>query len=288
MNKDSYRIHDTAIRYINETERSASGGWRNHKFKHYGTFHRVLNMLRDEGFEIEPDKDVDKLIRADYYYGRRNNLEIKCHKFPNGFEIVFFQNASFENPHGGYYDFEKFHKMPYLIRLEYIKYMNRIVYLLNYIEDLKDESYYNYKLAEDQIKACYVREWHHEQTDMNFKLSDLDGQTEGPGNNLDRDKKTIYNGDVKYWRHWDGQIWRGKVYHNINNMWWVIVNKHEYHNVACFELFNLMPDDYLGRKKRPKIPESYQKRREAISGTSTKELINELKRRGIAVKIERK
>ncbi|MDD3477394.1 MAG: hypothetical protein PHP32_00760 [Candidatus Izemoplasmatales bacterium] len=245
-------------------------------------------MLRDEGFTIEPDKEVHKIIRPDHYYGRRKNLEIKCEKYPNGFKIVFFQNVDFENPHGGYYDFDKFQKMPYMIRLEYIKYMNRIVYLLNLLEDLKDDSDHNYKLAEDNIKSCYVREWHHEQKDMNFNLSDLDGQTPGPGNDLDRDKKTIYNGNVKYWRHWDGRIYRGKVYHNINNMWWIIVNKHEYHNVAAFDLFNLTPDDYLGRKKKPKVPESYQKRREAISDTKTKELVNELKRRGIAAKIERK
>ncbi|SHO50161.1 hypothetical protein [Anaerocolumna xylanovorans] len=288
MNKDCYRIYDTGIQYTNNTERNPGGLWRGHKFRHYGTQHHIFNMLRDEGFQISKDSKVHRIIRSNYFIGKRGDLEFYAEQFPNGFKIEFFQNINFENPCGGRYDFRKFQKMPFLIRLQYIKYMNKIVYLLNILEDLEDESCKYYKLAEDKIKAAYVREWHHEQKDMNFNLSDTDGQTQESYNGRDRDKKTLHNGDIKYFRHWDGRIYRGKVYHNINNMWWVILNKYERTNIASFELFDLTPDDYLGRKKRERLPEDYQKRREAISGTKTKELVNELKRRGIAVKIERK
>lgn len=286
MNKDSYRIYDTGIRYSNNTEERKA--WRE-PYAHYSTFHRVLNMLRDEGFTIEKDAETARCIRKDYYIGRRGDLEVEGRKFPAGFEITFFQNVNIKNPNGGRYDFDKFQLMPYMIGLQYIKYMRKIVDFLNYMKDLDDKSDYRYKYAEDQIKALYVSEWHHEQTDMNFKLSDLDGSTGEPSYNmLDRDKKEILNGQIKYFRYWDGRIRRGKVYHHINNMWFVILDKYNYTCEASFYLFDLSPDDYLGRKKTPRLPKEYQERRKQLEGMKTKELINELKRRGVAAKLERK
>lgn len=282
MNKDSYCIHDTTICYRNVTEKNPKTGWLGHEFHHFATFHRMLNMLRGEGFDIIPDKKVAKIIRKDYFRGRHGELEAIAHKYPNGFEITFFQNVNFENPNGGEYDFDKFKKMPYVTKLRYMKYMRKIVGFLNYMVDLEDDSRYSHKLAEDRIKENYVRSCHKPQTDMNFRLSDIDGQTtEMSYNGTDRDKKTIYNGEIKYFRGYDGRIRRGRVYQNLNMMWYVIINKYEYANVAAWELFDLAPDDYLGRQKKPKVPESYQKRRKAISDTKSKELINELKRRGI-------
>ena len=282
MNKDCYRIHDTRFEYTNNTERSAPN-WPKHKFHHYGLFHRVLNMLRNEGFVIETDKKVAKIIRKSHFVGRRGDLELYAEYYPNGFRIEFFQNVNFENQNGGRYDFDKFQKMPYLIRLQYIKYMNMIVRIVNQLEDLApDQSRLNPKLAEEWIKARYVEERRHEQTDMNFSLADLDGQEQPTYNGLDRDKKVLRNGDVKYFRHWNGYLYRGRVYHNINNMWWVIVDKYTVRNVAAFDLFDLAPEDYRGRQKKPVLPKEYQERRKAIEATSTKELVNELKRRKYA------
>lgn len=279
MNKDYYWIHDTSFHFSNETERRGEN-WRKNPH-HYAILHRVLNMLRNEGFVIENAKSVSKIIRKDYFIGRRGDLEISANRFPRGFDIEFFQNVSFENPNGGRYDIEKFQKMPYLIRLQYIKYMNKIVRIVNQIEDLApDQSKTNPKLAEEWIKARYVESWHHEQTDMNFNLEDLDGQEQQNYNGLDRDKKILRNGDVKYFRSWNGYLYRGRIYHNINNMWWVIVDKYTVRNIAAFELFDLSPEDYRGRQKEPVLPNEYKERRKAIEATSTKELVNELKRRG--------
>lgn len=249
-------------------------------------------MLRNEGFEIEKDKNVHKVIRKSHFVGRRGDLELHAERYPRGFKIEFFQNVSFENPNGGRYDFEKFQKMPYLIRLQYIKYMNKIVYIVNQLEDLApDQSRLNPKLAEEWIKARYVEEWHHEQKDMNFNLTDTDGKEQPLYNGLDRDKKVLRNGDIKYFRHWNGYLYRGRVYHNINNMWWVIVDKYTVRNIAAFNLFDLTPEDNLHRMKDPTRSEGYKKHiahLEKLKAEKTKELVIELKRRGYAVKIERK
>lgn len=284
MSKNSYRIYDTTIHYRNNTVNAPKGldSWR-FKYPHFGTLHRIFNMLRAEGFTIENDAEVAKCIRRDYYIGRRGDLELYAHRYPAGFEIMFFQNVVIENKNGGRYDFHKFQKMPYMIRLRFMKYRDKIIALLKSVEDLKDGSKADPRLAEEWIKARYVEEWHHEQKDMNFLLSDLDGQTQESYNGRDRDEKTLHNGDVKYFRHWDGRLYRGRVYHNINNMWWVILDRFTVRNVASFELFDLTPEDNRRRQAKPRIPEAYQKRRQAIEDTKTRELVNELRRRGVKV-----
>lgn len=284
MKKNSYRIYDTTIYYRNNTVEAPGGlrAWR-FKYPHFGTLYRIFNMLRDEGFTIENDTEVAKCIRCNHFIGRRGDLELYAHRYPAGFEINFYQNVTFENPNGGRYDFGQFQKMPYLIRLRYVKYRDKIIALLKFLEDLEDETKADSRLAEEWIKARYAEEWHHEQKDTNFLLSDLDGQTQPSYNGQDRDDKTLHNGDIKYFRHYNGRLYRGRVYHNINNMWWVIVDRFTVRNVACFELFDLTPEDSRRRQARPRIPEEYQKRRQAIEDTKTKELVNELRRRGVKV-----
>lgn len=244
---NTYRIHDTTISFANNTERSPDGAWLKHKFIHYGYFYQLLNMLDIEGFNVQKDPEVDKIIRNNYWIGKRGDLEFQAEKYPNGFKIQFFQNVVYENPNGGKYDFDKFQKMPHIVRLQYQKYMNRLICLLKGITDVKDETSRSPKLAEEWIKCRYVESCHHEQKDTDFDLRSLDGQTQPPYNGLDRDKKTIRNGQIKYFRGRDGYLYRGRVYHDLNNMWWVITDKYTVRKVAAFELFDLGPDDKRGR-----------------------------------------
>lgn len=280
---NTYSIHDTTFSFLNNTERSPKGKWLKHKFLHYGYFYQLINMLGTEGFEVRKDPEVDKIIRNDYWIGKRGDLEFHAEKYPNGFKIEFFQNVVHENRNGGRYDFDKFQKMPYMIRLQYKKYINQLIRLLKCLVDVEDTTSRSPKLAEEWIKRRYAEEWHHEQKDTDFDLRSVDGQTQPPYNGLDRDKKQLHNGDIKYFRHWNGYLYRGRIYHNINNMWWVIVDKYTVRNVAAFNLFDLAPDDKRGRLAKAKVPEEYQKRINAIHESKTKELAAELRRRGLKV-----
>lgn len=104
---DNFRIYDTMFRFNNETERP-SGAWRrNQKFVHDAYFWKILNMLKDEGFDVHHDESVSKIIRRNYIEGIRRDLKFKAQRFPAGFEIVFYQDIVHENPHGGFYDFDK-------------------------------------------------------------------------------------------------------------------------------------------------------------------------------------
>lgn len=99
-------------------------------------------------------------------------------------------------------------------------------------------------------------------------------------------KKTIRNGEIKYFRGRNGYLYRGRVYHDLNNMWWVIINKFEVKRVAAFELFDLAPGDKRGRIAPLRIPPEYISRKQAVSQSATKELVAELRKRGLKVKIQ--
>ena len=289
---DNFRIYDTMFRFNNETERP-SGAWRrNQKFVHDAYFWKILNMLKDEGFDVHHDESVSKIIRRNYIEGIRRDLKFKAQRFPAGFEIVFYQDIVHENPHGGFYDFDKRQKMPYLIGLQYEKYMNLIVKKTKSLVEVEDRSSIKTKTAEEWIKARYVESCHYPQTDMNFDLHALDGQGHEGQYGLDRDGKEIRNGDIKYFRYWrDGRIYRGRVYYDLNMNWIVILNKKDTHVISCWELFDLTPEDNLHRMKDPTRSEGYKKymaHLEKLKAEKTKELVIELKRRGYAVKIERK
>lgn len=272
--------------FVNDTDESKDSFGND--WSHYPIYHRLLNFMRGRGFDITVDKTVKRLIRKGRFRGSKGDLKFRSDRYPRGFRINFYQEKSLEGKISGEYDFDKLDKMPYLMKLTWInetKKMGRFLESLNL--DIKNDSDIEYKLAEDKIKQRYVDSCHDPQEDMNFKLSDLDGTTcEYSYNNTDRDKKTIYNGQIKYFRNWNGRLMRGKVYHNINNMWWVIINNTEYTNIADFRLFDATEEDFkIRRKIKDRKPKSYLTRKEKIEEASNRELINELKRRGIKVAV---
>ena len=125
----------------------------------------------------------------------------------------------------------------------------------------------------------YIRSWHHPQENW-FFLKAVDGQTaEYEANGTDRDGNILRNGETKYFRDRSGYLLRGKVYHNINNMWWVLLADGKVRNVACFDLFDLKETDFRGRKKEHRPPKEYTERKRQLSLCSIKEPENELKRR---------
>lgn len=260
------------------------------KESHYPLLHKVLNFMKDRGFDVDRDPEIVqhyKCLSKDHWYGRKGDLEFKAERYPAGWKIEFFQNVVFENRAGGYYDFDKYEKMPYMIKLVV---RNEARHISEFLEGLGCivDSEKQYKLATDKIKFSYVNSCHYEQKSMEeFELSDLDGQTDKYSyNHQDRDKKAIHNGELKYFRHWDGRLSRGIVYHNLNNMWWVITNKYELRNVVDFELFDPTEQDFKVRRLKKDVkPKAYLLKKEKLKEASSCELINELKRRGFKVAV---
>ena len=248
---------------------------------HYGLFHRTLNYLASIGFTIGQVERVAKCISKDYRHGiSTDGLEFEAERYPAGFKIEFYQNTSFENPHGGQYDFDRYDKMPYLLKKRFLLTAQKLraFFMAMGVAETEPCDYHPEKAVEF-IKHDYVKSWHHPQTDMNFELTEVDGQTFESYNSTDRDKKTLCNGEIKYFRDWSGYLCRGRIYHNINNMWWVIVDARAVRNIADFALFDLRPEDPRRRIKAHRPPESFIQRQRMLQAISTKELDRELKRR---------
>ena len=102
------------------------------------------------------------------------------------------------------------------------------------------------------------------------------------GNARDRDNKRIENGQVKYFRDRHGRLARGQVYHNINNMWWVVLNETAYNNVACFDLFDPTPEDFEKRR----IVRDRAKPEEKVRRKIGTKRYNELKAMGVKMTLE--
>ncbi len=66
-------------------------------------------------------------------------------------------------------------------------------------------------------------------------------------NSKDRDDKQLTCGELKYFYDYDKRLKCGRVYHNLNNMWWVLTTD-DYHNKSSFDLF-----DYNGESRRKQL-----------------------------------
>lgn len=76
----------------------------------------------------------------------------------------------------------------------------------------------------------------------------------------DKYKKRIKNGDFKYFRdRYSGRLLRGRVYHNINNMWWVVINKRDVRNIVCWELFDI--NNHENNYKYRRLKQDFYKNR---------------------------
>lgn len=218
--------------------------------------------MKSVGYKVGRDRRIEEeysCLSKDHWQGVKGQLEFKAERYPRGFSIKFYQNVNFKNRNGGEYDFDKFRMAPYLIRLQWIVDSKKIAeFIESILLEVKCHTEIEYKKSEDKIKQHYYKDWHKEQKDMNYELSDLDGQTEDEYNSKDRDGEILYNGDIKYYRDYNGRLARGKIYHNINNMWWVILNDTEYTNVASFELFNPTEETFKKRRIQKNKKQSYE------------------------------
>lgn len=288
MNEFNISVHDCRIFFQNNDEKPGRGhnNYHTHReeYTHYGFFHRLMNFMRSLGYSVEKDPEVLKRFRTiaySHWYGRKGDLEFTGEFYPAGFKIEFFQNVNFENRSGGKYDFDKWDKMPYYIRLEMINTMRHIREFFGgfQIKDVSDPVCCD---AESKVKLRFVKCCHHPQTSMDFDLHELDG-TSGDiysQNTLDRDGMEIMNGQIKYTRDYHGYLVRGRVYHDLNMNWAIILNKDEWIIRPCWELFDLNDRDVRGREHSKKTPpKEYLQKMEILHGMKTSWLEKELRRR---------
>lgn len=262
MGEYSYSINRElfSLSFLNDTREKYE--WNEDKWSHYKILNSVLKFMKSIGYQVGRNPRIKKdypSLSKDNWYGRKGELEVEIERYPRGFRLEFFQNINFENSFGGRYDFNKFEKAPYLVRLQWIVETEKIgKFIERSVPGVICSTKLQYKTSEEKVKQHFVDSWHHSEENMDFKLTDLDGETSEPYNSKDRDGKIIYNGEIKYFRDYKGRLRRGKVYHNINNMWWVILNDTEYTNEAAFNLFDPTEKDFEKRRIQRNKKEAYE------------------------------
>jgi hypothetical protein len=256
------------VAYISfSLDKSKREAW---KTPHKSLWWELLNFLQNKrGFDVFKDERIEKHYKSlsnTHRQGKKADLEFKSDIYGNGFKIEFYQNIVFDNPHGGQYDFDKFNKMPYLIKKSFL---NEIYHIKRFFTEhnVTDNSDGLLKTAEEKVLK-HIREYrqfHHK--DQFESLQESIGHSPNETyNHLDQDKKQLFNGQVKYFRDSKGYLQRGTVYHHINNMWWVITNRFDYRNLGSGQLFDCSPSQ-LNRKEHPRR----SKKLETLKTEATKE-----------------
>lgn len=255
------------------------------EFPHNPVFNKCINFLRKRGWEVTRDPRIEKdykILGKYHRYGKKGDLECDFEIYPMGMSFDFYQNINVINQYGGRSDIDRWDLMPYLIRLSFINETNRLMTFFS-------EEVGCTLTEQDKRSTSEAEIIHHFQTKSftRNKIVSLDeiqsmmSSYDLSCNNNDRDKKKILCGDIKYFRQrTSGRLMRGRVYHNINNMWWVILNPTSFTNIADFELFDPTPEDFhIRRYKKKRIPETIIEKHKSLSAMSDSELRKELQRR---------
>lgn len=228
---------------------------------------KIFDRMKKRGFVIQTDKEIAEkfpTLSKSYWEGYKGDLFFKAHIYPAGFSLEFYQEINTENPYGGYYDSGKYEKMPYLIRCAFTLTRQSICEILEE-HGFIQVSEPTFKNAMDEviykIKSC----WHYKE---GKELPEYDFAD--TTNARDQDGNLLRNGQVKYFYDRKRRLSRGTIYHNINNMWWVVLNKHDFTNMAADELFDIRPGELPERRiKRKEIPQR-------VRGEKLREKFNEL------------
>lgn len=216
-----FKEHDTSI----------SGWWNDPKDPDVAAFRdRVLEVLNRRGFGMHRDpyyKDKYRILSKYHHYGRQGDLEVKTEASGRSCKIEFFQNLVVENRNGGYYDFGKRQKMPYLVGKQYEAARRAIVVLIESLGgtlklDVKLKGYAFLKAERDRLDASHR---------MYDRAPELYNATSGAGG-------LLRDGDIVFFRGFDGRWQRGQTWRHINNMWWVLLPCGTVRNIGSHDLFH--------------------------------------------------
>lgn len=200
-------------------------------------FLMACSLMKSIGFKVETSSRlVGDFKSLSYYYkqGSYQNLGFEAHYYPAGLSLEFFPLK--ENGERNY-ERSDINKLSYLVqkKLEY-----SLEKLSLFFEDLKE---HNLK------RKVEILEWHNRPNLSNLtkeqaikKIKAYPQPDIGASyNRTDKDKVNLENGMIRYAYNYQNILIRGEVYHNINNMWW-IVTKDNYYNICCHDLFSYKPE----------------------------------------------
>ena len=207
-------------------------------------FRSIIERLRRRGFKVNQDQTVDRIIRKHYYLGRKGDLEFRAHTCGRMFDIVFFQNLVVEHTHGGYYDYQKFKRMPRTMQLQCAVEMSHV------LRKLLELGYILEGTHQGIVSADLLSVFRHAQgrTDEGDPLAQFNRSWNFPSDwktggrfqrdasgwptiasvaehqpNKDKNGLPLVSGETMYCRH-EGRLYRGIARPVPNGSWMLISN----------------------------------------------------------------
>jgi hypothetical protein len=254
---------------------------------HRAVFHRVLNKFNEvAGYEKDDKSDPTATVRHYsrlwhfHRFGHNQYFHYDAEVGNNGFTIEFYYLNS-RDPNwstGARYNLSERKHFSYFEKLE----LKRVFKVLSnlmvdegavYAESRKKRTGWDF--IDWAIHKDPSRHWGH---GTSYHENDYHKSF----NARDRDKKLVKNGDVKYFRDRSGRLSRGKVYHNINNMWWVLLSDGTHTNIACSRMFDLTDNEV---KLRRVVRDTITADQAARKRVGTK-LYNDLKEKGVEITLQ--
>lgn len=239
FDRNSFSIYDASINI-----HTPHGG------EDWNAYKAIRVLFKENGFRFHQDPDIKKRYRClakTHFAGSRRGVHFTSHIYPAGFEYSFYEDVIRDNPNGGKYHFDKMAKMPYLRRLAVQLIRRKVIgWLLE--NGFQDHSGKNPSDADEWIRA-------HRESLEDFQGHDFYVREKPSYNTEDGDKRTLRDGDLRYFRDYSGHLLRGLVYHHINNMWWVKVSPFEARNIGAHDLFSYDP----ARHKQKEVPRRIEK-----------------------------
>jgi hypothetical protein len=235
----TFSIHDSTISIWQEVNKPVQSPCTPLMVEMYA---KIRALMKASGYTWSKDpskRPYGVWYKYNHVGGKSGSGALRFHSEIGGRtgKVEFFEDVPRDNKNGGRYTSQKLKKMPYLMRL-------RVVIMLRNLAGLLEQNGFIETTNTVPIGAAAAIEFHRAE------LSDFQGAHfyTGTGTNYwssynrnDQDGIALTDGDLRYFREPNGRLSRGTVYRNINNMWWVLVNKDHYTNVANFRLFRFDP-----------------------------------------------
>lgn len=223
MDYPSFYEHDTTLTFwCKTTEDPLINEVRN----------SIVRHLRMRSFKVRLDAETKRhysTICRNHHEGAKGELRFKMRLSGRCLEVIFFQNLVYINPNGGQYDFDRRQKMPYLIGKQYELERGKLADLVLNVAGC------TLQLDRKLIGIDLVMSRRKEIED--FHGNDFYAKPPQPYNSRSATGCPVKDKEVVYFVDYMTRRWsRGIAYHNINNMWWVLLSSGQVRNMASFDL----------------------------------------------------
>lgn len=238
------KIYDSSINVWEEPGRRCDDDYEEAFLRE--VFGPLIRAMRDRRWKVGRDWEVHKryrsLSKSHRYCVHPSGLEASLERGGRHIQLKLYQNvANVEHLYGGYYDYDKMDRMPYLMRLR----AKREIDVLS--SWLCSQFGYGFEAAKKKLGPggldCdgYIAQ--HRERDM---FGDGISNPIPDYNSKGRDC-TLRNGMRVYLTDHKGRWLTGIAEHNINNMWWVKCGRFVLKNEGSHDLREKPPADL--RKK---------------------------------------